>query len=80
MEWIFFAVGVAVIGVIGIALGLVLGRAVARRSARREGESDAFMTPIGPAGDGDEGSTSGKGDDIGPDAAATPDAVDGGRR
>jgi hypothetical protein len=79
VEWIFFAVGVAVIGVIGIALGLVLGRAVARRAARREGvESDSFMTPVGTAGAENEGAVSGDGDDIGTDAAATDD-VDGGR-
>lgn len=81
MEWIFFAVGVAVIGVIGIALGLVLGRAVARRAARREGvESDSFMTPVGPAGAGDEDAASGGGDDTGPDALTVDGAVDGGER
>lgn len=60
MEWIFFAVGVAVIGIIGIALGLMLGRAVARRAARREGvESDSFMTPVGPPPSGDDGDRAG---------------------
>lgn len=48
MEWLFFALGVAVIAVIGIALGLVAGRAIAARAERREGNGeDAFMTPVG---------------------------------
>jgi hypothetical protein len=79
VEWIFFAVGVAVIGVIGIALGLVLGRAVARRAARREGvESDSFMTPIGPPpsddGDraGEEAAPAGGGSAHAGDDAANP--------
>ena len=85
MEWIFFAVGVAVIGVIGIALGLVLGRAVARRAARREGvESDSFMTPIGPppaddadrAGDGTPGADGIPHAGVAPGAGARDDARD----
>jgi hypothetical protein len=58
VDWIFFAVGVAVIGLVGIGLGLVLGRAVARRAARREGESSAFMTPVGPPESGVDGAES----------------------
>lgn len=50
MEWLLFAIGVAVIGLIGIGLGLLAGRAWARRAERRStGGDDAFMTPVGPA-------------------------------
>lgn len=63
MEWLLFAIGVAVVGVIGIGLGLVAGRAWARRAERRSGAGDEeFMTPVGPPPEDQEASAGGTGD------------------
>jgi hypothetical protein len=52
VEWIFFALGVAVIAVIGVGVGLLVARRVAGRAERRTGgEDSAFMTPVGPPPD-----------------------------
>jgi len=52
VEWIFFALAVAVIAVIGVGVGLLVARRVAGRAERRSGGDDsAFMTPVGPPPD-----------------------------
>lgn len=82
MEWIFFAVAVAVIGFIGIAVGLALGRAIdERRAARGEGvESDSFMTPVGPPVAEDEEAVAAEAGDVtDSNSAATVDALEGGQ-
>ena len=57
MEWIFFALGVAVIAAVGVGIGLLVARRIAGRAERRSGgEDSAFMTEVGPppgAGDDD---------------------------
>lgn len=47
MEWLLFAIGVAVVGVVGIGLGLIAGRAWAHRVEPRPGDgAAATMTPV----------------------------------
>lgn len=73
MEWLLFAIGIAVIGLVGIGLGLVAGRAWARRADRRSGDGDdEFMTPVGPPSDDDAGAGPGG------NAGATVDGGDKG--
>ena len=49
MEWIFFALGVALIAAVGVAIGLLVARRIAGRAERRSGgEDSAFMTEVGP--------------------------------
>lgn len=76
MEWILFAIGVAVIGLAGIGLGLVAGRAWARRAEHRSGGRDEeFATPVGPP-DAADRARSDQGD--GPAGSAGPAGGDGG--
>jgi hypothetical protein len=49
MDWIFFALGVVVVGVVGIAVGLFIAGRLSGWAERRGGKADsAFMTPVGP--------------------------------
>lgn len=66
MEWIFFALGVAAIAIVGVAIGLVVARRVAGRAERRSGgEDSAFMTEVGPPPDAEGPESAGRGDDRG---------------
>jgi hypothetical protein len=49
VEWIFFALGVALIAAVGVGIGLLVARRIAGRAERRSGgEDSAFMTEVGP--------------------------------
>lgn len=64
LEWLLFALAVAVIGAIGIAIGLfIAGRATRWGDRRSAGKDNTFMTEVGPpAGtDGAAGESAGAG-------------------
>lgn len=63
MEWIFFALGVALIAVVGVAIGLFVARRIAGRAERRSGgEDSAFMTEVGPPPETDDAGKGGAAD------------------
>ena len=70
MDWLYFAILVVVIGIVGIAIGLFVAGRLSGWGERRTAEDDGtYMTPIGPA----EGTSDG---DAGPASPASQQPVD----